>query len=149
MTKKASLPPQIREHLKNGDIQSVNKKLGRKYFVKGYVIHELGRGKKIGIPTVNIRYDKHLLLPQNGVYSSQILWKGNFYPSVTNIGTNPTFREKKEINVETHILDFNVNIYGEEISVFFLSRLRQEKKFSTSVDLVRQIQKDIEKRKKL
>ena len=140
---------EIRNNLPKGDIEVVNKKLGREYFIGGIVKKGKGRGKRIGIPTININYHENLLLPKNGVYATRVLYKESFYDSITNIGINPTFNDKKKISIETHILDFKKDVYGENIRVFFLFHLRDEIKFSTPKRLINQIKKDIERRRSL
>ena len=139
----------IRKCLKNGNIEAINRSLGRSYFVKAPVVPEMGRGRRIGIPTINTRHDKNILLPAKGVYATKTLFDGTCRPSVTNIGINPTFGGKKEISMETHILNDKQDLYGKEVCIFFLSRLREEKKFTDEKKLVEQIKKDITSREKM
>lgn len=135
---------QVRASIATGDIENVNKLLGRKYFISGRVIKGEGRGKLIGFPTANLGYEKDLMIPAKGVYITQVKVKNMTYNSVTNIGINPTFNTGYEIHVESHLLDFSHDIYGEEIRVTFIKKIRDEKKFSSVNDLVAQISLDAE-----
>jgi riboflavin kinase/FMN adenylyltransferase len=132
-----------RTSILSGDFVVANELLGRPYFLSGRVIKGEGRGKKIGFPTANIGYSKDLIIPAKGVYVSKVKIKDMIYNSITNIGINPTFNNGDEIHVETHLLNFSMDIYGEEIRVMFFKKLRDEKKFSSVNDLVGQISSDI------
>lgn len=134
---------QIREHLKNGEVENAAGKLGREFFLSGRVIKGQGRGKQIGFPTANLGYDKDIIIPAKGVYATKTNINGMVYESVTNIGHNPTFNTGYDIHVETHILGFNRDIYGENIIVSFYKKLRDEKKFSSVNELVSQIDIDV------
>jgi riboflavin kinase/FMN adenylyltransferase len=140
---------QIREHLRNGDVESATGKLGREFFLSGRVIKGQGRGKQIGFPTANLGYDKDMIIPAKGVYATKTNINGMIYESVTNIGHNPTFNTGYDIHVETHILGFNRDIYGENIMVSFYKKLRDEKKFSSVNELVTQIDLDVNQVKNL
>ena len=134
----------IRAALREGDIELVNKLLGRPYFVKGQVVPGDGRGHTIGIPTANLSMWLERALPKTGVYVSRGLINGKTYGAVTNIGTRPTFSSDHErIQVETHLLDFDDQIYGLEIKLDFISHLRDERRFPGIDALVNQIQADI------
>ncbi|MBY0516198.1 MAG: bifunctional riboflavin kinase/FAD synthetase [Bacteriovoracaceae bacterium] len=134
----------IRSLIETGDISSANDLLGRPFSLSGIVIKGEGRGKKIGIPTANLQIDRDLLIPATGVYVTQTSFSGMNYRSVTNVGHNPTFSEDRALSVETHIIDFNGDIYGENIEVNFYSRIRSEMKFSSVNELVAQVRKDID-----
>lgn len=133
----------IREALSRGDIENANSLLGRSYFLSGRVIKGQGRGKQIGYPTANIEYDKELIKPSGGVYVTQTVIHDMTYNSVTNVGFNPTFNLDGDVNVETHLLDFDRDIYGEVVRVSFLKKIREEKKFSSVNELVYQIENDV------
>lgn len=130
---------EVRNAILAGDIPKANELLGRNYFLSGRVIKGEGRGKKIGYPTANLGYDKELIIPAKGVYVTQVKIKDMTYNSVTNIGVNPTFNTGYEVHVESHLLDFTQDIYGDEIRVSFIKKLRDEKKFPSVNDLVEQI----------
>ncbi len=130
---------EVRNAILAGDIPKANELLGRNYFLSGRVIKGEGRGKKIGYPTANLGYDKELIIPAKGVYVTQVKIKDMTYNSVTNIGVNPTFNTGYDVHVESHLLDFTQDIYGDEIRVSFIKKLRDEKKFPSVNDLVEQI----------
>lgn len=136
----------IRKYYLDGDIKRVKELLGRDPYIKGKVIKGAGRGKKLGFPTVNIDVCESLVVPGDGVYFGKISISSNDageLPAVINIGDNPTFGDSKKW-VEGHILDFDDNIYDEDIRITFLKKLREEIKFETGEGLIGQIKKDID-----
>jgi riboflavin kinase / FMN adenylyltransferase len=138
----------IRENLLNGHMNEVNDLLGRSFQLEGVVVKGEGRGKKIGFPTANIQVSPDLLIPQRGVYISRTNYKGMTFNSVTNIGHNPTFKDTRQIHVETHLFDFDVDIYGEQLEIEFLQKIRNEQKFDTVNELIAQIKLDVDNAKK-
>ena len=134
---------EVRTVIQNGYVQNASQLLGREYFISGRVIKGEGRGKKIGFPTANLGYSKELIIPAKGVYITNVKIKNIIYNSITNIGINPTFNTGYEIHVESHLLDFTQDIYGDEIRVSFIKKLRDERKFPSVNDLVNQIGIDI------
>jgi riboflavin kinase/FMN adenylyltransferase len=134
----------IRRALANGDLDQVKLLLGRPYFVSGQVVPGDGRGHEIGIPTANLSLWMERALPKSGVYVSQSTVNGRTYGAVTNVGVRPTFTSQSTATqVETHLLNFNEPIYGQEIKVNFLTRLRDEKRFPNVQALLAQINQDI------
>ncbi len=142
---------EIRKLLLGGAVEEAARLLGQHHMIEGRVVRGDGRGRRIGIPTANVDYPP-VLIPENGVYACRVQIDGREglrYPAVTNIGNRPTF-DKKEVTLETHLLDWDGDLYEKSIRVEFVSRLREEKKFSGPEELVRQIRLDIENgRKKL
>lgn len=134
----------IREKLEAGEINTVNHHLGRFFSLSGIVQKGVGRGREIGFPTANISVIPVRILPRKGVYRSRVVVGGKEFSSLTNIGVNPTFGLDKKIHIETHILNFDKEIYGEILKVFFIEKLRDEKKFCSVKDLVAQIKRDIQ-----
>jgi riboflavin kinase/FMN adenylyltransferase len=135
----------IRQYLLAGQIEAANRLLGRPFSYQGVVIRGKGRGKKLGIPTANLKLQNKLALPY-GVYATWAEWNGKKIPSVTNVGVRPTFEEKTHelpVWVETHLLDTTEDLYGSVLKIEFLTRLREEKKFSDVNELIRQIHADI------
>jgi riboflavin kinase/FMN adenylyltransferase len=135
----------IRKYYSQGNIRRIKQLLGRDPFMKGEVVKGAGRGRKLGIPTVNIEPDSRLVLPEDGVYLGKVNdlnGSSQKMPAVINIGDNPTFGDGQK-KVESHILDFKGDMYGKVIRVDFLERLRKEIKFDTVSDLKKQISKDI------
>lgn len=138
----------IRQALANGDLDLVNQLLGRPYFVSGQVVPGDGRGHEIGIPTANLSLWMERALPKSGVYVSQTTVNGQTYGAVTNVGIRPTFTSQSTaMQVETHLLNFKESIYGQEIKVDFLTRLRDEKRFPNVQALLDQINQDISQAK--
>lgn len=133
----------IRNLIKEGNIDKGNKLLGRYYTIMGTVVEGKNRGNKIGYPTANIKLDHNYILPRIGVYKTITLLEDKKYLSLTSIGYNPTFKEK-ELKIENHILNFNDNIYGKPIEVKFIEFIRDDIKFDTAKELIKQIKRDIE-----
>lgn len=110
--------------------------------LSGKVIHGRGIGKLVGMPTANMEVSDESTLPPSGVYITEILLDGQTYYGITNIGTRPTVDNDKEISVETHILNFNEEIYGKSIRIQLFSKLRSQKKFENFSLLLEQIRMD-------
>lgn len=135
----------IRHIIRSGDVEKVADYLGREFSVHGKVIYGKQNGEVMGIKTANIYVEKDITLPKKGVYFTTTLLHGKNYKSITNIGFNPTF-SGESLSVETHIIDFSDNIYGEEIEIFFHQHRRDEIRFETMEELVLQIRSDIQAR---
>lgn len=134
---------EIRECIINGKVEKAQKLLGRRFCVEGPVIKGHQNGRKLGFPTANVCYDETMALPKEGVYAGITYVCGKRLKSVINVGNNPTFGAK-EITIESHILDYDENLYGEHIRVSFAKRLRGDIKFENLDDLKKQIQKDVQ-----
>lgn len=137
----------IRQAIESGDIAAANAMLGREFRYKLTVVDGQHRGRLIGAPTINQRFDKNFVKPKNGVYSSVTVIDGREYPSVTNIGLRPSF-ENEDFRSETCILGFSGNLYGREIEVRLTDFLREEIKFDSVEKLGVQIRADAEKSEK-
>lgn len=133
----------IRQVIKSGEMEEAERFLGRRYCIEGNVVKGLQNGRKMGIPTANVDYDINMALPKAGVYAGITYVSGKRLKSVINVGKNPTF-EAEKLTVESHILDFDEDIYGEYIRVSFAKRLRGDIKFNSMEELKNQIQNDIE-----
>ncbi len=131
----------IRQLLKDGEVEHAAKLLGRLYALCGIVVKGDGRGRGLGFPTANIA-SKHAIIPRNGVYAVRLFVRDKYYNGIVNIGMRPTF-ETKSLAIEVHIFDFDEDIYGEEITIYFISRIREEKKFQDAQSLINQIDADI------
>ena len=131
----------IRELITIGDIESANRFLGYDYLISGTVCHGFQNGRKLGFATANLKPEKNRILPPDGVYGGYTVLDGERYPSVINIGTNPTF-DGKERTAEGHIIDFDDDIYGKKIKFEFKFFIRGEKKFPSVDELKKQISKD-------
>ena len=136
----------VRRALDTGDVAEANRLLGREFRLMGTVIPGDGRGKQIGVPTANLEISLEQAVPGPGVYACQVTWEGKRYPAVTNIGVRPTFEDAPVApRVETHVLDFEHDLYGQQIGLEFTAFLRPERKFDGIESLVAQIRADIEK----
>lgn len=131
----------IRNLIDKAEFQKVNAMLNRTYKITGIVQKGRQIGRTIDFPTANINTENYI--PQNGIYITKTYIGDKAYDSVTNIGYQPTVGGE-EVAIETHILDFNDDIYGEIVSVEFKKLIRHEKKFSSLDELKHQIQKDVE-----
>jgi riboflavin kinase/FMN adenylyltransferase len=134
----------IRQQIVAGEVTAAAVGLGRCYALTGPVIRGDGRGKKINIPTANLDIPAEKVIPANGVYACWAWASGKKYLSVTNLGIRPTFTtEENAPHVETHLLDFDRDLYGQEVKLEFVERLREERKFPSVDALVGQIHRDI------
>ena len=134
----------IRELLSVGKVNLARRMLGRPYGVEGQVIRGSERGKTLGFPTANLR-PQNRVIPARGVYVTGTLIEGQWRRSVTNIGVRPTFGDETEPSVETFVLNWSGDLYGDVVRVRFLHRLREEKKFTSVDELKRQIERDVER----
>jgi riboflavin kinase/FMN adenylyltransferase len=132
----------IRHGLREGDMELVSACLGRHYCVSGIVIPGDGRGRQLGIPTANLDFWPKLLLPATGVYAAYANLDGRRIPAAANIGYRPTV-DGHSLNVEAHLLGFAGDLYGREVQLEIVARIRDERKFPNLQALVNQIQQDI------
>lgn len=139
----------VRELVKQGDMEEVRKMLGRYYQIRGVVRRGKRRGGPVvGFPTANFAINKEDLCPKPGVYAVQVLHGETCYGGVINIGYNPTFGDNK-LGAEVHVFDFKKDIYGHEIKVNLVARIREEKCFSGPKELAGQISRDIIEARKI
>lgn len=139
----------VRKLLRDGNVKEANKLLGREFSLLGTVVVGLKIGGTIGFRTANMKIDNETILPSNGVYKTKTCYNDKIYDSITNIGYNPTISSLKYKSIETNIFDFDEDIYGKDIEVYFLDKIRDEKKFKDVKELVSQIEKDIKKVRKV
>ena len=132
----------IRELLQQGRVGIARRMLGRPYGVEGRVVRGAERGLKLGFPTANL-HPQNRVIPRNGVYVTATLIDSEWRRSVTNIGTRPTFGASNESSVETFVMNWSGDLYGDVVRVRFLYRLRAEKKFSSIDELKSQIKSDV------
>ena len=131
----------IRKLILDGKVEDARKYLGRNYKLSGEVIHSKKLGRTIGFPTANISIDENIIIPKVGIYATKVYVNGTIYYGATNVGYNPTVNGNK-LSIETNILEFNDDIYGKIITIEFLERIRDEKKFNGIEELKEQLQKD-------
>ncbi len=137
----------IREMIREGLVSDVVNHLGRHFNLQGTVVHGAGRGGPLGFPTANLQTDKEIL-PKNGVYAVKIRRGEEILDGVANIGVNPTFGVGK-LSFEVHIFDFNEKIYKENLRVYFMERLRDEKTFAGPEELIEAIRQDAGQARKI
>lgn len=133
----------IKRLVNDGKIEEANKLLGYNYSINGIVKKGRGDGAKYVVPTLNIDYPKDKVIPKCGVYVTKTMVDGVSYLSITNIGEHPTFGDLTK-NIETYLIDTNLDLYGREVRVEFLHFIREIKKFNDAVQLKLQIEKDVE-----
>ena len=133
----------IRQTLTEGRVDEAAEMLNRLYSISGKVVHGSARGKLLHFPTANVEVDnENKLIPADGVYAVDVLYKGQTYKGMLNIGCRPTFKNGKQHVIEVHIIDFNQSIYDETLTIAFKKRLRDEKKFDSKEALIEQLEKD-------
>jgi riboflavin kinase/FMN adenylyltransferase len=138
----------IRELIKNGQVEEASKLLGRSYPILGKVIEGSKRGRLLGFPTANLQTSDELY-PQKGIYAVEVTWNQKVFNGLANVGLNPTFVPAQAdgegpLSVEVYILNFDKDIYGDEIQVSFIKRIRKEIRFESPERLIEQIKKDVE-----
>jgi riboflavin kinase/FMN adenylyltransferase len=136
----------IRKALAEGNMTRVRELTGRYYSLYGRVVAGAGRGEGIGFPTANLNVSVGQAIPPDGVYASLAHINGKVYQSMTNIGRNPTFG-KNERTVESYLIDYSGDLYGHELSVDFIARVRDEKKFASTEELRQQVAEDVRRGK--
>ena len=146
----------IRKLLDEGNMKKVTEYMGRPYFISGEVTFGKQLGRTIGFPTANLIPDLKKKLPFSGAYETRVYIENDSlcYKAITNVGSNPTVNEEKDLNnssefvIETHLLDYSGNLYGKNIKVEFLDFLRPEEKFDSFYSLKKQLETDKERVKK-
>jgi riboflavin kinase / FMN adenylyltransferase len=131
----------IRKLLQAGEVDKANLLLGRPYMISGKVVRGAGRGRAFGFPTINLETDFELSLP-NGVYISEVEIDGKRWQSATNIGYNPTFGGH-ERTIESFVFDYDGELYGKHVRLFFHIKLRDEVRFENVNELRQQIERDV------
>lgn len=135
---------EIRKLIEVGNVVEAARLLGHHYSLHGPVIHGDGRGRTIDVPTANVAYPQEKMIPARGIYACWAYLSDQKYQAAINIGTNPTFTPDKQIlNVEAHLLDFRRELYGEDLRLEFVARLRDELKYDSVEGLLEQIRKDV------
>lgn len=139
----------IRQLVNKGEMEEILPLLHHYYQIKGRVIHGDKRGRTIGFPTANVSLKESYVLPKQGVYAVLIKWKEQIYPGVLNLGLKPTFHSNlPSPTLEVHLFDFDQDLYDEEITIQFVSFIREEQRFDSIDQLKYQIEQDIKDAKK-
>ena len=135
----------IRNALNEGDLSKANNLLGRNYSFSGIVVSGDKRGRELGYPTANIKLSSNeKLLPAFGVYAVKVVLDNENHFGLLSIGNRPTFYSEGELVAEVYIYNFNREIYGEEVTIELVERLRGEEKFNSANELINQMNKDKE-----
>jgi len=132
----------IRQYIAKGELEKANAMLGYHYETLGFVIHGDARGRELGYPTANIYSNPYTYLPSEGIYAVWLTVKGKRYMGMASIGYNVTFKNQSELSVEVNILDFNEEIYGDDVKIEWVAYLRGEVKFNGAEELVKQLHED-------
>jgi riboflavin kinase/FMN adenylyltransferase len=132
----------IRKALADGNMKKVHNLIGRLFSLHGRVVSGTGRGRELGFPTANLGVSPGQALPADGVYATRAYISDKTYQSVTSIGTRPTFDGKERV-VEVYILDYNGNLYGQELKIDVVERLRGEERFKTVDELKKKMAEDV------
>ena len=138
----------IRRLIADGQVDEAGALLGHHYTLEGTVRPGAGRGTKQGVPTANLKTANELL-PPDGVYATTAILDGVIHASITNIGVRPTFESNGDRTVETHIFDFSSDLYGRELSIAFIARLREERRYADATALKAQMHDDFAQAKAL
>jgi riboflavin kinase / FMN adenylyltransferase len=133
----------IRRFLAEGRVEAAAAMLGYPFYLRGKVIHGDGRGRTLGFPTANLAVPPDVIRPANGVYLSKAAYEKETAWALTNVGSRPTFCNA-DPSIEVYLLDKEKNLYGKELIVSFLQKMREEKTFKSAAELMRQIQRDVE-----
>ncbi len=132
----------VRAAIAKGDLATANKLLGRTHTTAGIVVYGDGLGSALGFPTANMSIPSDLAIPADGIYATRVRHGGKLYSAASYVGTSPTFGGK-ERTVEAYLLDFEGNLYGEEIVIEWISRVREDRAFGTSAELQAQMARDV------
>ncbi|MCD7837134.1 MAG: bifunctional riboflavin kinase/FMN adenylyltransferase, partial [Lachnospiraceae bacterium] len=133
----------IRRCVEMGDMPSAEKLLGIPYPIMGKVSRGARIGRTLGFPTANLVPERNKLLPPNGVYASEVIYRGRKYNAISNVGCKPTVMDGNIMGVETYLYDFDEEIYGEDIEVYLKEFKRPERKFESLDSLKAQVNSDI------
>ena len=143
---------EIRKLVGTGNVSEAANLLGYNYAMSGEVIHGAGRGRAISFPTANVDYPKQKTTPSNGIYAcwAYLGDRSAKFMAATNIGINPTFTPERQVpSLEAYILDFDRDIYGQDLKLEFVSRIRDELKFDSVEALIEKIHEDVKKTREL
>lgn len=145
----AASSSRVRKAVTSGDLALAERLLGRPFDLDGVVEHGDARGAGLGFPTANLAIDPTIAAPPVGVYAGRARHTDSWFPAATNVGVNPTFGGAGTPRIETYLVGYEGNLYGEALRVEFWERLRDEKRFESVDDLIEQMGRDVEATKAL
>ena len=137
----------IRESILAGQVDKVAEDLGRPYSIEGTIVKGEQRGRTLDYPTANLG-NVETLIPEDGVYAARAIWNGESSLAAVNIGPNPTF-EQESSKVEAHLIGRNLDLYGETLTLNFIQRIREVRRFSSAEELKQQIEQDVAQAQKI
>ncbi|MGI6359907.1 MAG: bifunctional riboflavin kinase/FAD synthetase [Acholeplasmatales bacterium] len=132
----------VKELIYNAKLEEAKKLMTRNYFITSTVMKGSNIGSKLGFPTANLDYNDYLV-PKDGVYYANVVYDGKLYKGALNIGHNPTLNYSDKKRVEVHLLDFNGELYGKVLTVYFIKYLREELKFKSKDELINTLKNDV------
>lgn len=132
----------IRKYITHGQMDKAQEFLGRPFSIKNTVVHGEKRGRQLGFPTANINIPDDIVAPKNGIYLATAEFDNEKYVTVVNVGKRPTFADLEKSLIEAYLFDFDGDLYGKEVRINFLNRIRDEKKFDSINELISQIDID-------
>mgnify|MGYP001257213245 CR=1 FL=1 len=134
----------IRSQIKSGNFEYIHSQLGRNYSLDGKVVEGIKRGRTLGYPTANLKLTNlNIVIPPDGIYATRTLVDEKLYLSATSIGNQPTFGGNEQ-TIESYLIDFSDNLYGKNITIQFEKRIRDQKYFGSTIELKKQMLKDVE-----
>jgi len=139
----------IRQAIGEGSVEDAGRLLGRPFRLAGQVVAGDRRGREIGFPTANLQIWEEHAYPAAGVYAATADVGGASFPAAVNIGVRPTVTSQRQMTIEAHLLDFGGDLYGQEISLCFAARLRDEIRFDSVEQLVAQVQRDVARTRRM
>ena len=134
----------VRALIHEGRVSDAAQLLGRYPSIAGTVVHGARRGHKLGFPTANLSPNEMIVTPANGVYAARVAWDTTNHAGVVNVGRRPTFEDLSQTIIEAHVLDFAGDLYGKNVRVEFIERLRPEQRFESAEALISQMTKDVD-----
>ncbi len=139
----------VRRALERGDVEAASHVLGHAFSLRGSVVHGDARGEELGYPTANLAVAQTQALPSEGVYAGAAFLEGSWWPAAISVGTRPQFYKDGELLVEVYVLGFTGNLYGFNLDVAFLARLREQQTFSNVKKLTAQIERDVKETQRI
>ena len=132
----------IRGLIEEGKVEDASKLLIEPFMIRGTIIPGKQNGRKLGFPTANLKVSEDIIKPKIGVYYTNVRYNGECYKGITSVGYNPTIAENNKLTIETYILNFDEEIYGEEIELYFIQWMRDEEKYDSLDELIQQLKYD-------
>ena len=133
---------QIEHQIQQGKMEECKRQMGRYYAMRGIIVQGNQMGRKYGYPTANLKLEDNYIIPKKGVYAGYVEYQNHYYPSIINIGNNPSFNYTQKTSIEAHIFDFQQNLYHQKCVFHFVKYLRNEIRFEGMEALAKQLTVD-------